>query len=142
MTTTIVETRRNPGCLLQLLWFAVIGWWLGQLWMAAAWLLMVTILGIPIAIAMLNRLPKMIALREAEAHLQITTLPDGSIRSGEVQPSQINFFLRSLYFVLVGWWFSALWMEAAYAVCMTVIGLPLGFWMFDRIPLILTLKRT
>ena len=142
MITTIVDNRRNPGCLLQLLWFAVIGWWLGQIWMAVAWFLMVTILGIPIAVAMLNRLPKVIALREPDAHLQMTTLPDGRIRSGEVEPVQINVFLRALYFVLVGWWFSALWMEAAYAVCMTVIGLPIGFWMFDRVPLILTLKRT
>ncbi len=141
MNTTVIETRRNPGCLLQLLWFALVGWWLGQLWVAVAWFLIVTVIGIPFGIAMINSLPKVIALRE-EPHRVAVTRYGGQVYRQEVQAQEINFFIRALYFVLIGWWFSALWMEAAFALCASIIGLPIGFWMFDRVPTVLTLKHS
>ncbi len=140
-TTTVVETRKSPGCLLQILWFAFIGVWLGQAWMIAAWLLMVSIVGIPFGVAMLNMLPKVIALREPEERTRVTIRSDGSIARREVYPEQAPFLLRAVYFLLVGWWLSAIWMETAYAITLTIIGLPLGFWMFDRVPAIVSLKR-
>ena len=143
MTTNsvVIETKRNPGCLLQLLWFAFIGIWLGQIWMIAAWILMVTIIGIPIGVAMLNMLPKVFALREPVQQVRILRRQDGSLVEQELDRPQINILLRAVYFLLIGWWFSALWMEVAYLLCPTIIGLPLGFWMFDRIPAVLSLKR-
>ena len=139
--TVVVETRRNPGCLLQLLWFAFIGIWLGQIWMIAAWILMVTIIGLPLGIAMLNMLPKVFALREPAQQVRVLRRVDGSMMVQELDRPQVNMLLRATYFLLVGWWLSALWMEAAYLLCTTIIGLPLGFWMFDRIPAVLTLRR-
>ncbi len=142
MSAITVETKKNPGCLVQIVWFAFVGWWLGQAWMVAAWILMVTIVGIPFGVLMLNKLPKVIALREPPREVKIYTKGDGSLRRETVEPQQINIILRALYFVLIGWWLSALWMEAAYALCMSVIGLPIGFWMFDYVPAILTLRRS
>lgn len=135
--TVIVETKQNPGCLLQLLWFAFIGIWLSQIWMVVAWILMVTIIGIPLGIAMLNNIPKIIALREPTHRVIVR----GATQQ-EMEPPQVNFFLRALYFLLIGWWFSALWMELAYLFCVSVIGLPIGFWMFDLVPAVLTLRRS
>ncbi|MCC6146056.1 MAG: YccF domain-containing protein [Anaerolineaceae bacterium] len=141
MTIAKVKTNQNPGCLLQILWFAFIGIWLGQAWMVAAWICMLTIVGIPAGVWMLNRVPKVMALREPETVVRIVTRPDGKIQKVQMQPSQINILLRSVYFLLVGWWLSALWLEAAYAISLTVVGLPVGFWMFDLTPALLTLKR-
>jgi uncharacterized membrane protein YccF (DUF307 family) len=137
MTTATIVAKKNPGCLIQLVWFALVGWWLGQAWVAVAWFLAATIIGMPLAVMMLNRVPEVMALRgETEllvrswnGHTVVTDVP------------QYNILLRALYFVLVGWWASALWLELAYALCMTVIGLPLGFWMFDRTPAIVSLRR-
>jgi uncharacterized membrane protein YccF (DUF307 family) len=142
MSDITIETKKNPGCLVQILWFAFVGWWLGQAWMVVAWVLMVTIIGIPFGVMMLNKLPKVIALREPPREVKISTRRDGSLVKEQVEPEQIHIVVRALYFILVGWWLSALWMEAAYALCLSVIGLPIGFWMFDLVPAILTLRRS
>jgi uncharacterized membrane protein YccF (DUF307 family) len=139
--TVYVETNRNPGCLLQILWFAFIGIWLGQIWIAVAWFLMVTIIGIPLGVAMLNMIPKVIALREPARQVMVSTGRDGGLQRRAMEPPQVNILLRAIYFVLIGWWFSALWMELAYALCLTIIGLPIGFWMFDRVPAVVSLRR-
>jgi uncharacterized membrane protein YccF (DUF307 family) len=139
MNTVVIDTRQNPGCLIQLAWFALIGWWLGLLWIAVAWLFMVTILGAPLGVMMLNKLPRVIALRD-EAHRVAVSASMGGLVRREVFPSEINLLVRAVYFVLVGWWLSALWMACAYLICLTIIGIPLGFWMFDRVPTLVSLK--
>ena len=139
--SAIVETNKNPGCLVQLLWFAFIGWWLGQAWMIVAWLLVISIIGLPFGVIMLNMLPKVIALRDPTEHRVLVTHQDGSVSTRMVNVTQANIVVRALYFLVVGWWLSALWMEAAYAISLTIIGLPLGFWMFDRVPMLVSLKQ-
>jgi uncharacterized membrane protein YccF (DUF307 family) len=96
-----------------------------------------TIIGMPIAIKMLNRVPEVMALR-GETELVLRNV-GGRIIVTEVP--QYNILLRALYFVLIGWWLSALWIEFAYALCATIIFLPVGFWMFDLVPAIVSLRR-
>ncbi len=135
MTRPIVyEQTSRPGCVLQILWFAFIGWWLGALWVVVAWVLCLTVIGLPLGVAMLNNVPQVIALRGRRL---VQVSPDGRVSD----VPQVNFFIRAIYFLLIGWWLSAIWMVAAYALCMTIIGLPLGFWMFDLVPALVTLKR-
>src|SRR5512137_354448 len=117
MTTTTIVEKKNPGCLVQLAWFALVGWWLGQAWIAVAWFLAATIVGMPLAVIMLNRIPEVIALR-GESELLVQS---GGGRTVVSELPQYNILLRALYFLLIGWWFSALWMELAYALCMSVI---------------------
>ena len=93
MTETTVKLQKNPGCLLQILWFAFIGIWLGQAWMFVAWFFMVTIIGIPIGVMMLNMLPKVIALREPSEEIKVSVREDGSLSKTEVVPEQVNIIL-------------------------------------------------
>lgn len=135
MTRPIVyEQTSRPGCLLQILWFAFIGWWLGALWVIVAWVLCLTVIGLPLGAAMLNNVPQVMALRGRRL---VQVSPGGWVSDAP----QINFLIRAIYFLLVGWWLSAIWMLVAYALCMTIVGLPLGFWMFDLVPTLVTLKR-
>lgn len=143
MSTVVVNSgQRNPGCLVQILWFIFIGWWLGAIWITLAWLLMLTVIGIPVAVKMLNRLPQIIAQRRQGPELSITTVDGVTVVSSGSAVPQHNIFLRIIYFLLIGWWFSGLWMSLAYLLCLTIIGMPLGFWMFDRTPAIVSLHRS
>ena len=58
-----------------------------------------------------------------------------------VRPRQPNILLRTLYFVLIGWWAGALWALAAILCCITIIGLPVGLAMLNRLGFILTLRE-
>jgi len=49
--------RGQRSLVIRALYFVFIGWWLSLLWANAAALLALTIIGLPIAIWMLNRLP-------------------------------------------------------------------------------------
>jgi uncharacterized membrane protein YccF (DUF307 family) len=131
----VYEPTSRPGCLLQVLYFVFIGWWFGLLWVTVAWLLNISIIGLPIGAAMLNAVPQVIALR-GRRMMQV----DGQGRVSAAP--QLPFLIRALYFVLIGWWLSGTWMIVAYVLCLTVIGLPLGFLMFDVVPMVTTLKRT
>ena len=142
MGVKVVSYRKNPGCLVQLLWFLFVGWWAGEVWIVAAWLLMLTVVGIPLAVKMMNKVPQVIALRGETGSLTVTTAGDGPVVAVGTPVPQHNIVLRGIYFLLVGWWLSGIWMELAYAMCMTIIGLPVGFWMFDKVPGLVSLRRS
>jgi len=124
------------------LWFVFIGWWAGQVWIFIAWLLMLSVIGIPLGIMMMNKVPRVIALRGESTALTVTSVDGETVVSVGGQVPQHNIILRAIYFLLIGWWLSAFWMELAYAICLTIIGLPVGFWMFDRVPALVSLRRS
>ncbi|HEY3341516.1 MAG TPA: YccF domain-containing protein [Anaerolineae bacterium] len=132
-----VVRQNRPGCLVQLLWFALVGWWAGQLWIAVAWFFAATVIGIPLAVKMFNKLPDIIALRGAE-NFTVSYYGNRAVVHGI---PQYNILLRTLWYVLVGWWLAAVWIQAAYVLCLTFILMPIGFWMFDRVPLVVSLRR-
>jgi uncharacterized membrane protein YccF (DUF307 family) len=142
MATEYVDLPRGPGCLVQLLWYLFIGWWVTQIWVAVAWVLLVSILGIPLGIWMLHRVPLVLALRDPrEVRYRMIPLGKSDWMYQEVGAPQYPFLLRAVYFVFVGWWLSALWMTLASLVCATIIGLPVGIWMFDLVPMLVSLQR-
>jgi uncharacterized membrane protein YccF (DUF307 family) len=50
-----------------------------------------------------------------------------------------NWLLRTLYFLFIGWWFSLIWTTVAWAFCLSLIGIPTGLWMIDRLAQVTTL---
>jgi uncharacterized membrane protein YccF (DUF307 family) len=136
-----VQTRREaPGCLVSGLWFIFFGWWIGGLATLFAWLLNITILGLPIGLFILNNIPFLLILQPPASETVTTNSPSGTtVREREMR--QINWFLRTLYFIVIGWWWSLVWMILSYIVCLTIIGLPLGLLMFRLMPAMTTLKR-
>jgi uncharacterized membrane protein YccF (DUF307 family) len=125
--------RGERSIVVRALWFIFIGWWLGQLAIFAAWFWNLLVVTLPLGLFILNRLPQIITLRPATMNLEGTVLKD---------QQQRPLVLRALYFVLVGWWFSFAWLEAAYIAAASVVLLPIAFWMFAKSAAVTTLRRT
>ncbi|MBI3890354.1 MAG: YccF domain-containing protein, partial [Candidatus Wallbacteria bacterium] len=62
-------------------------------------------------------------------------------RYERIATEQSGLLLRLLWFVLVGWWASLAWMIASYLLMLTIIGIPLGLMMVNRLPFVFSLHR-
>ena len=56
------------------------------------------------------------------------------------QSRQVPFVLRALWFLLVGWWLSGIFIGLGYLFMVLVITAPLGFWFLNRVPQAQTLR--
>jgi len=135
--TIVVPQRNGPGLLVRALYFILFGWWFSAVWAVLAWILCLTIIGLPFGLYMLNRLPQVVTLKPSRSDLVLTTT--GRVIERDVP--QVPFLLRAIYFFLIGWWLSAIWIAIAWALNASIIGMVIGFWMFDRVPALITLAR-
>jgi uncharacterized membrane protein YccF (DUF307 family) len=145
-TIVVVNNGQNgPGAIVRIIWFLCVGLWLGLLATVVGWFLCVAVITLPIGLLLLNRLPALMTLRPATSNVHVSV--DGhvtTIRTG-IGAEQTSFLIRAIYFLLVGWWFSGLWLAAAWclvALSVPTLGLSLApaFLMFDRVPKVLTLR--
>ena len=125
--------REETNLLIRIIYFLLIGWWLGQIIIAVTWFFFITIIGIPLGIWLIDRLPTFVTLRAQERYRTIEGL--------EPAETQRPFLVRALYFIFIGWWFSLFWLEVAYLLMLTIIGIPLAFLMFERAGAVTTLYR-
>lgn len=138
----MAPTVAGPGCLVRTFYFLFIGLWLGLLWTGVAWALLVSIIGLPLGLLMLNRLPQVMTLKPIRSEMRVVN-QGGVVLISQGQLAQRPFWVRALYFVLVGWWLSGLWLFTAWGLIGVTfgLGLPLAFWMFDQTPAIVSLAR-
>ena len=144
MTTSAKSYIRQENqfpFILRVLWFIFIGWHVTFWWVLAAWLLNLTIIGMPLGLWMLNRVPLVLTLRTQRTYAVGETRKDGAVEWHTQGAPQNPFILRAIYFILIGWWFSLIWSLLAWLLCVTIIGLPLGVLMLNRLPEVTTLMR-
>jgi uncharacterized membrane protein YccF (DUF307 family) len=130
--------EQGPPFAVRLLWFVFVGWWLGLPVVLAAWI--GTIVLPPAGLWLMNHLPQVFTLRPSRGRVVHVQSEAGTMVVRE-QVAQRAFWIRAMYFVLVGWWFGLAWMIAAYAVAVFIVGLPLSFWMFGASAAVTTLRR-
>jgi uncharacterized membrane protein YccF (DUF307 family) len=133
----VIARQNGPGLLVRALYFILFGWWFSGIWAVVAWILCLTIIGLPFGVYMLNRLPQVVTLRPSRSDLVLTTT--GRVIERDVP--QVPFLLRAVYFLLIGWWLSAIWIAIAWALNASIIGMVIGFWMFNRTAAIVSLAR-
>jgi uncharacterized membrane protein YccF (DUF307 family) len=144
MTATIVNTKtkrpvRQIPFLIRVIWFFVLGWELTGVWILVAWALNATIIGLPLGLWMIDRVPQVLTLK-ARPGVYVVNEENG--RSRFLVTRQPPFVIRALYFTLFGWWFSLLWAAVAWFLCATILGLPLGVFMLNALPTVTTLQRS
>jgi uncharacterized membrane protein YccF (DUF307 family) len=128
------------GCIVSLLWFFFIGWWAGLIAIGLAWLLNITIIGLPLGLPILNSIPMIIGLQQP-TRVITSTNQGGQVNIDSHGLNQINIILRTIYFLLIGWWISLVWLLVAYCFSATILLLPIGLLMFHYAPFLTTLKR-
>lgn len=124
----------SPSLIIRAIWFVCVGWWLTGILIGVAWFLNLTIVGLPVGIKLINKVPKALSLKEYDT----SDDADFDMRRGSSGGSP-NLLVRGVYFVLVGWWLSFIWMGLAYLVTLSVVGLPVGIKMYNKLPYVVSL---
>ena len=106
---------------------------------AIAWFAVVTIIGVPLGIWLINRLPSVLTLRPRTRSWELGQDADGRTIVSERGRPQVAWPIRGLRFLIVGWWASGLWMAVAWLVQLTIVGLPIALLMFNRTPFVASL---
>jgi uncharacterized membrane protein YccF (DUF307 family) len=135
------EYKSGPGLLVRFVWWLFVGWWASGIVVALAWLALITIVGIPLGIYLINRLPTVLTLRPRSREWTLGEDELGREVVSDRGRPQVAWPLRGVWFILVGWWASAIWMSLAWLVQLTVIGIPVALLMFNRTPFIASLYR-
>jgi uncharacterized membrane protein YccF (DUF307 family) len=137
----VINEGKSPNIILRFLWFILIGWWVGYIVVTVAFFLEAIIIGIPLALYLFDRLPAIMTLKARHRQVEVYEDAKGRIQHRVHGLEQHNLLLRIIYFLLIGWWLSGLWITAAFACAATIIGTPVAFWMVDRVPFIGSLAR-
>ena len=139
-SSVIVTRRQGPPFLVRVLWYLFIGWWLAGISLALGYLAAITIVGLPLAFWIFNRTGTLLTLRPRPVTVSVSR--DGGATAFESgHREQRSLLLRAAYFVLVGWWAALIWMTIAYFLCLTILLLPVGLMMLNRLPEVFTLHR-
>jgi uncharacterized membrane protein YccF (DUF307 family) len=140
-TQMVVGMRTGPSFLARAVWFVLIGWWLTAIVIVVAYALALSILGLPFAFNLFNRIPAVLTLRSRTKSFEVQTAADGTRYLTAANVQQRPLLLRAIWFVLVGFWFGAIWMALAYVLCVLIITMPFGLAMFNRTGAVMTLLR-
>jgi len=119
---------------IRIVYFLLIGWWLGALAAGFAFLCCATFIGLPIGTMIFNRLPSiMTLLAEGE------DCPAGYAHRHYRE--DIPMILRIVYFFLIGWEIGLIMLGLGYFLILTVIGIPFGLIVLNYLPMGMTLSR-
>jgi uncharacterized membrane protein YccF (DUF307 family) len=137
----VIAPQQQPNFIVRAVWFVLIGWWLTAIVIVIAYALALTILGLPFAFSLFNRIPAFLTLRGRSKTYQVETNADGTRYLTAKNVAQRPMLLRAIWFILVGWWFGAIWMAIAYVLCVLIVTMPFGLAMFNRVGAVMTLLR-
>jgi uncharacterized membrane protein YccF (DUF307 family) len=140
MMPMVVTAPASPSLIVRILWYVFIGWWLSALVIVLGYVFMLTVIGIPVAFALFNRIPQALTLRARTVRYG-TEVRDGIMYLTAGTERQRPWYWRALYFLLIGWWLGVVWLVAAWLIGLLIITLPITFLMYNRTSAVMTLQR-
>ena len=139
-STVVAAPPKGRNFFLRVLWYIFVGWWLTGIALGVGYLAGITVIGLPLAFWIFNRTGTLLTLRPRSDVATVRT--EGGVTHVEYAGRQQRpIWLRAIYFVLIGWWLALIWMILSYVISLTVIGIPLGIMMLNRLPAVFTLQR-
>lgn len=139
-SVVVMQSKNGPGFGVRALWYLFIGWWAAQIALIVGYLAGLTIIGLPVAFWTFNRIGTILTLRPRSQNT-VVEQQGSTIVVRNVGADQLPLWARAVYFVLVGWWLALIWMELAWLLSLTIVGIPLGIMMMNRLPMIYTLQK-
>jgi uncharacterized membrane protein YccF (DUF307 family) len=136
----IRQASNDPGCLIRVLWYIFIGWWLSGFMIAIGWALVVTVIFLPVGLWVLHRVPWAQTLRPRTSEFT-WTYEEGMTTVTETRIAQHPWYVRLVYIVLIGWWWGAIWLAIAWLFGLLIVTLPISILMIDRSPAMVSLQR-
>ena len=102
--------------ILNVIWLICGGFWMALAWLLGAFLMFVTVIGIPFAFAAWNM-------------ARYAFLPFGhtTIETGGLGDSPIGTLANVVWLILAGWWLALLHLAHALVLALTIIGLPFAW---------------
>ncbi|MCB0015140.1 MAG: hypothetical protein KDE34_24660 [Anaerolineales bacterium] len=137
LKNNMIKSNELPF-LVRALWFVVIGLEATFVWILVAWALNLTVIGLPLGLWMIDRVPQVLTLKSRTGGYMVDWETG---RTRFVRARQMPFIIRLAYFLLIGWWASLVWALLAYLFCVSIVGLPLGYLMLTSLPFVTTLSH-
>jgi uncharacterized membrane protein YccF (DUF307 family) len=122
--------RQNVFFPTRAVWFVVAGSWLSGLWVLATWVMILFVVFQSQANRMITMIPNVLTLRTAGDP------PKSIVPVSRLGMPNVDTSTRALYMVFLGWWLSLVWMMLAWAISLTVIGIPISYRMYSVAPTI------
>jgi uncharacterized membrane protein YccF (DUF307 family) len=127
-SVVVAPRRPNPPIPTRVIWFLFAGVWSTCLWVIATWLVLCLAVFGQLANRMITYIPTVLTLRTSD------NPPHSIIPAPQSLVPRRDVPVRLAYTVLVGWWASLVWMLLAYAISLTVVGIPISYRMFSVAP--------
>lgn len=135
----VVIKVKSHGLIVRIIYFVFVGWWLGLAWALLSWLVYATVILAPLGSAMLSKVPGLISLKAREKKISVETNASGTtVKQEDVE--QHNLLLRIIYYPF-GLVFSLVAILAAWLLCCLIVTMPLGIWLYGKVPWIASLHR-
>lgn len=102
VNVSIEQEDTSPSIIVRGVYFLLFGWWASGVWLSIAWILNLTIIGMPLGIKMINFVPKIVSLKDRKIETERTVDEDGNVTIKQGTSEQYSLPLRAAYFLLVG----------------------------------------